>query len=222
MVGRGEEGLFGSQFYVDSLTPEQQEAIALYLNFDMIASPNYFLASMTVTIPTPRVPEPGPAGSAEIEDVFEAFFAAKGVPTKGTDFDGRSDYDAFITVDIPAGGLFTGAEDEKTADDVAKWGGVEGASYDPCYHQACDSFTPVRDGADADLYRQLRSAYRGLIGNINTKALDLNSDAIATAVITFAYDTVIAAGRRIDAGRQDRRRSGRRESRSGRCLIPGK
>jgi hypothetical protein len=93
-----------------------------------------------------------------------------------------------VGVGIPAGGLFTGAEVKKTAADVALWGGVEGAQYDPCYHQACDSFTPERDGADAALYRQLRREYR-LIGNVNTFALDTNADAVATAVATFAYDT---------------------------------
>jgi hypothetical protein len=39
-----------------------------------------------------------------------------------------------------------------------------------------------------DLYRQLRRHYK-LIGNVNTFALDVNSDAVATAVYTFAFDT---------------------------------
>ena len=42
--------------------------------------------------------------------------------------------------------------------------------------------------ADRDLYRQLRLDNR-LIGNISADALDINSDAVADAVITFAMDT---------------------------------
>jgi len=73
-----------------------------------------------------------------------------------TAFDGRSDYDALITAGIPARGLFTGAEDNKTADQVgplrwlATFGG-DTVAYDPCYHQACDSLDPISDGADAGL-----------------------------------------------------------------------
>jgi Zn-dependent M28 family amino/carboxypeptidase len=186
--GAEENNLLGSTHYVDNLTAEQADAIALYLNFDMIASPNYMLAIYDGDDSDATGAGPGPAGSAEIEDVFEAFFASRGLPTKGTDFDGRSDYGPFIAAGIPAGGLFTGAEGAKSAEDAAKWGGVVGEQYDPCYHQGCDSFTPVRDGADADLYSQLRRPNL-LVGNLSTKALDVNADAIATAVATFAYDT---------------------------------
>ena len=44
----------------------------------------------------------------------------------------------------------------------------------------CPLVIPVSD--------QLRADYT-LIGNINVHALDVNSAAIATAVLTFAYDT---------------------------------
>ena len=188
--GAEESGLVGSTFYVANLPQAERDKIALYLNFDMIGSPNYSLGIYDGDNSDAEGAGPGPAGSAEIEDVFEAFFAARGVPTKGTDFTGRSDYGPFIApgVDIPAGGLFTGAEQPKTADDVAKWGGVEGEQYDPCYHQACDSLFPTRANADRDLYRQLRLDNR-LIGNISADALDINSDAVADAVITFAMDT---------------------------------
>ena len=39
--GAEESGLVGSTFYVANLTAAEREAIALYLNFDMIGSPNY-------------------------------------------------------------------------------------------------------------------------------------------------------------------------------------
>jgi Zn-dependent M28 family amino/carboxypeptidase len=186
--GAEEGGSLGSTHYINELTEEQAAQIKLYLNYDMIASPNYVLATFDGDDSDAEGAGPGPLGSAEIEKAFEAFFASRHAPLKGTDFDGRSDYGGFIAIGIPAGGLFTGAEDPKTADDVAKWGGVVGAQLDPCYHQACDSLTPVADGADAELYRQLDRQYP-MVGNLNLRALDINIDAMATVAITYAFDT---------------------------------
>jgi PA domain len=112
--------------------------------------------------------EEGPTGSGRIEDVFKDFFTSQSLASEPTAFDGRSDYDAFINVGIPAGGLFTGAEGVKTAAQAAIYGGVAGASYDPCSHAPCDSLIPVADGADAKLYAQLEAAY-DLVGNINRR-----------------------------------------------------
>ncbi len=39
--GAEEAGLLGSQAYVDGLSQAERDRIALYLNFDMVASPNY-------------------------------------------------------------------------------------------------------------------------------------------------------------------------------------
>ncbi len=44
---------------------------------------------------------------------------------------GRSDYQAFILNGIPAGGLFTGAEVPKTAEQQAIWGGTTGPRTTP-------------------------------------------------------------------------------------------
>ncbi|GAA1033240.1 aminopeptidase PaaP [Virgisporangium ochraceum] len=186
--GAEEAGLVGSNTYVAGLTEAQAAQIKLYLNFDMIASANYTLGVYDGDDSAGAGSGPGPTGSAEIEALFQKFFADRGLPTRASDFTGRSDYGAFIANGIPAGGLFTGAEEPKTADDVAKWGGLEGEQMDPCYHDPCDSFTPVKDGADAEVYRKLDRQYP-LLGNINLRAFDVNADAIATAVITYAFDT---------------------------------
>ena len=190
--GAEEEGLLGSEHYVAKLTDKQQEAIALYLNFDMVASPNYMFGiydgdNSGGTAPPDFIPE----GSAQIEDVFEKFYSKAGEPSQDSEFSGRSDYGPFIAVGIPAGGLFTGAEVPKTANEAAIYGGVAGASYDPCYHQPCDNLTG--EGQDDDLYDLLREDYK-LVGNINKHALDVNSDAIATSVLTFAKDTSTVNG----------------------------
>ncbi len=161
-----EIGLVGSNYYVDNLSFDEQLNIALYLNFDMIASPNagYFIYDGDNSDGVGS--GPGPYGSAQIEAAFANFFDAAGVPTEGTDFNGRSDYGEFILNGIPSGGLFTGAEGMKTADQVAKWGGVAGESYDQCYHQACDN-----------------------LGNLDRVALDRNADAEAFVLATYAIST---------------------------------
>ena len=170
--GAEESGLLGSEHYVSTLTDEQKGDIALYLNFDMIGSPNYFQGvydgdNSSGTDPDGIIPE----GSAQIEDVFEAFYTSRGEPFEDTEFSGRSDYGPFIEVGIPAGGLFTGAEGVKTAEQAAVYGGTAGVAFDSCYHQPCDTIT-----------------------NLNAHALDINSDAVAASVMTFAFDTSTVNG----------------------------
>ena len=74
----------------------------------------------------------------------------------------------------------------KTAAEAVTYGGVAGAAYDPCYHQFCDNLRG--DGRDVALYDALREDYN-LVGNVNTFAFDVNADAVATAVLIFAFDT---------------------------------
>ena len=93
----------------------------------------------------------GPPGSDSIENVFTDYFASKGLASEPTDFDGRSDYGPFIAAGIPAGGLFSGAEGVKTAEQAAAYGGTAGEAYDPCYHQACDDITNLSDDALSEM-----------------------------------------------------------------------
>jgi Zn-dependent M28 family amino/carboxypeptidase len=154
--------------YVNDLVtnaPDELEAIAVYLNFDMVASPNYGLFVYDGDGSAFGIS--GPPGSAEVEALFEDFFADSGVPSEPTAFSGRSDYQAFINNGVAAGGLFTGAEVPKTAEQVAKWGGSE-IAFDPCYHSVCDT-----------------------IDNVSIEALDINSDAIAAVVYTLAQSTAV-------------------------------
>jgi Zn-dependent M28 family amino/carboxypeptidase len=164
--GAEEAGLVGSTAYVNSLSQAEQDKIALYLNFDMVGSPNYVFFIYDGDNSDGVGAPAGPPGSAEIEETFEHFYSSVNEPFKGTDFSGRSDYGPFIAVGIPSGGLFTGAEGIKTAEEAAIWGGTAGQQYDPCYHLACDTYA-----------------------NNNDHALDVNSDAIAFAVLQYAMST---------------------------------
>ncbi|HEU4491503.1 MAG TPA: M20/M25/M40 family metallo-hydrolase [Jiangellales bacterium] len=196
--GAEEAGLVGSQFYVDNLTRQEANDIELYLNFDMIGSPNF--ARFVYDGDGDAFGIKGPSGSDDIEALFAKFFADQGLASEPTAFDGRSDYDAFISAGIPAGGLFTGAEDAKSEEQVPLYGGLatyagSPVSYDPCYHLACDSMDPIADGADAGLYEALNAAYEGaleydgVITNINTVAVEQMADAVAHAVLTYAMST---------------------------------
>ena len=165
--GAEELGLIGSTKYVEKLPFQRQLDIAMYLNFDMIGSPNagYFVYDGNETLG--QGPIPAPPGSAEIEQTFVSFFNDRlKVQTEDTEFDGRSDYEAFILKGIPAGGLFTGAEDIKTQDQADLWGGTAGTAFDPCYHQACDT-----------------------IQNVDRLALERNLKAAAWATGIYGYST---------------------------------
>ncbi len=164
--GAEESGLVGSTYYVNNLSAEEQSKITLYLNFDMIGSPNHVFFVYDGDDSDAVGAGPGPAGSAQIEKTFEAFYNMKGLPFKGTDFSGRSDYGPFIAVGIPSGGLFTGAEGIKTAAEATLWGGTAGQQYDPCYHLACDTYD-----------------------NINLSAYDVNVDAVAFSTLQYAMNT---------------------------------
>ncbi|AKL66163.1 M28 family metallopeptidase [Streptomyces sp. Mg1] len=160
-----ELGLLGSEHYVAQLSARQRKDIALYLNFDMIASPNPVQFVYDGDDSDKTGEGAGPAGSAQIEALINGFLDKKGKPHEGSDFDGRSDYGPFIANGIPAGGTFTGAEGIKTAEQAKRYGGTAGAAYDPNYHGAGDD-----------------------LKNLDLKAFDTNLDVIAHAVGTYAHD----------------------------------
>ena len=162
--GAEESGLLGSTHYVANLSDDDLGKIYANLNFDMLGSPNYvrFVYDGDGSA-TSDPDDAGPNGSAQIESIFNNYFASKGLATVPTAFDGRSAYGPFIDVGIPAGGLFSGAEGIKTPEEAAVFGGTAGAPYDSCYHQACDT-----------------------TNNLSTKALSELGDAVAHSVLTLA------------------------------------
>ncbi|KAK0645054.1 putative leucine aminopeptidase 2 [Lasiodiplodia hormozganensis] len=169
-----EFGLLGAEYYVNQSTPEDLDKIRLYLNFDMIASPNYFLGIYDGDGSAFNLS--GPAGSAEAEALFEGYFASKDLPSQPTEFSGRSDYGPFLDVGVAAGGLFTGAEQIKTEEEAALYGGTAGVAYDENYHRVGDT-----------------------VDNLNLEAFLVNTRAIAHAVATYAdsFDTLPPRTKRL-------------------------
>lgn len=131
----------------------------------MIASPNWQYALYDGD--GSRFNLTGPPGSDNIEHFFQDFFKAKNIATKDSEFNGRSDYGPFIAegVNIPAGGIFTGAEAIKTEEEVALWGGEAGVAYDVNYHLVGDNYN-----------------------NLAFEPFLLNSKAIAASVIKYTMD----------------------------------
>jgi Zn-dependent M28 family amino/carboxypeptidase len=162
--GAEESGLVGSSDYVNGLSAEELDAIAAYIDVHMIGSPNF--VRFVYDGDGSEGGTPGPDGSGAIEQFFEDFYSARGLPFKPLSFDGRSDYAVFLGAGIPAGGLFTGAEVIKTADEAAIFGGTAGEQFDPCYHLACDTFD-----------------------NISLEVLEQNTQATAAAVLQWSMNT---------------------------------
>jgi Zn-dependent M28 family amino/carboxypeptidase len=163
--GAEEAGLVGSTDYVaEQVANGGIEEIEANLNFDMLGSPNFVrFVYDGDTSDTPPPPGGAPDGSPQIERLFTRYFSSQGLVSDPTAFSGRSDYGPFIAEGIPAGGLFSGAEGIKTERQEAIYGGFAGLAYDPCYHQACDTFF-----------------------NLSNTALDQMSDAAAHATWTLA------------------------------------
>ena len=161
---------FGAAQHVAGLTPEELAATALYLNFDVIASPNYVRFVYDGDGSASGLP--GPDGSAAIESVIGSFYAARGLAVEPQSLAILTDHLPFASVGIPVGGIHSGAIGIKTPAEAAVYGGVAGVAYDPCYGLACDTFA-----------------------NVNADLLDLNADIVASSVVTFGMSVAAVNGR---------------------------
>jgi hypothetical protein len=135
----GEElGLLGSRSYVQSLSGRQRSRILGVLNFDMVGSPNFGRIVY--------MGDGAPQGSVRIENAFRAYFGARRLPVEEESLGGASDHAAFANAGIPVGGLFTGADEPKSAELASRFGGKAGTSFDACYHKACDTVANIDFG----------------------------------------------------------------------------
>lgn len=162
--GAEETGLDGSTAYVRGLDGDQLNDIALYLNFDMLGSPNpgYFTYDgdqSAATTPSGDVP----AGSAGIERTLAAYLNEAGVRPADMPLGRATDYNPFRNAGVPIGGATTGASQRKTELQARLWGGRAGVAFDPNYH------TP-----------------RDRIDNVDRHALSIMGPAVAFAVGTYA------------------------------------
>ncbi|TPX16536.1 uncharacterized protein E0L32_003830 [Thyridium curvatum] len=152
-----EEGLLGSDYYVAQLTPGENRKIRLFMDYDMMGSPNFAYQIYDARN------DVNPVGSQELRDLYVDWYKAHGLNYTFIPFDGRSDYDAFIKHGIPGGGIATGAEGIKTKQEQEMFGGVAGEWYDKNYHQIGDD-----------------------VSNVNLTAWEVNTKLVAHSVATYA------------------------------------
>ncbi|KAL2137662.1 hypothetical protein VTI28DRAFT_8620 [Corynascus sepedonium] len=152
-----EEGLLGSDYYVNVLPAEENKKIRLFMDYDMLASPNFAYQVYDARN------DVNPVGSQELRDLYVDWYVQHNLNYTFIPFDGRSDYDGFIRNGIPGGGIATGAEGIKTGQEAVLFGGEAGIPYDVCYHAICDT-----------------------ISNLNLTAWELNTKLVAHSVATYA------------------------------------
>ncbi|GAA2083048.1 M28 family peptidase [Actinomadura alba] len=157
----------GSKYYVANLSSRERADISLYINFEMIAAPNFvrFIMDSDASDQPPGSP-PGPPGSGAVEEVFKQYSSRVGLPFAAHNIAAvGSDHEPFMAAGIPVGGMNGGALGVKTPAEAANFGGQAGQLYDRCYHQTCDT-----------------------LSSLNRQALNENVPIIAWAVGRFATD----------------------------------
>jgi Zn-dependent M28 family amino/carboxypeptidase len=151
--GAEEQGLVGSRHHVDTLSEDERRRVALYINLDMIGSPNFT-----------RFVQGSPAtDSASVavarRELVADFREHKLTVEERIGGPYGSDDISFSKKGIPTVGLYTGASGLKSDAQADVFGGAAGRPYDPCYHRACDT-----------------------IDNINREVLEQNTRALLRAL----------------------------------------
>lgn len=165
--GSEEVGLAGSQAYVRGLDPNALNDIALYLNFDMLASANagYFTYDGDQSAAQATAGAP-PEGSAGIERTLAGYLNLAGVRPADMPIGNTTDYHSFLVAGVPIGGVTTGAGQKKTEVQARLWGGQAGVAFDPGYHSRRDT-----------------------LDRIDRDALAITGPAVAFAVGAYAEST---------------------------------
>ncbi|QDS77006.1 hypothetical protein FKW77_006140 [Venturia effusa] len=195
----GEElGDVGSDKWVVSKSDQDLLKIKAYLNFDMLASPNF--EYQVLDGDGAVFNKPGPAGSASIEKLFIDYLKGRGLNYSFSEVEGPSDFEPFQFVDVPIGGLSTGDDKNKTKEGVEKFGGVEGQKFDPNNHSARDT-----------------------VANLNTTAFLTCTQAVAHAVATYAnsFESIKYPGtkREVTTAEKRKRDAARTARMAGRPVV---
>ncbi|KAJ2802251.1 hypothetical protein H4R20_003349, partial [Coemansia guatemalensis] len=137
--GAEEDGLLGSRHFARVLAhgwrnrwtaPERLglvwSDIALNLNFDMLASPNYIALVHNGSDASGSAR----AGSLQIQRIFENYFSRHKYPYQLGPMRAGSDFVPFLANGIPAGGVYTGSAQVKSIDERREHGGLAHAALD--------------------------------------------------------------------------------------------
>jgi Zn-dependent M28 family amino/carboxypeptidase len=157
--GAEERGLVGSRHHVASLSEDERRQIAVYINLDMVGSPNFarFVRSSGAT-------QEGLAAIVRTELTAD-------LRTHGLPFEERtggrfgSDDASFSQKGIATVGLYTGASGRKPENEAQLFGGEAGRPYDSCYHRACDTTANINREILEQNTRALVHALRAAIAS---------------------------------------------------------
>jgi Zn-dependent M28 family amino/carboxypeptidase len=131
--GAEERGLIGSRHHVGALSEEERRKIGVYINLDMVGSPNFgrFLQ---------RSPDADSVLATSVRQKLVGEFKEHSLPVEER-AGGRTGTDdaAFFQKGIPTVGLHTGSGAAKSQAQAELFGGTAGKPFDACYHQACDT-----------------------------------------------------------------------------------
>ena len=162
----GEEtGLFGSAAYANSLTAGDLTATEAYLNFDMLGSSN----GIRVLYLEPNAQKP--TDEAAIAALFGEALDLEGLAREPEAIGAASDHFPIQQAGIPIGGLYSGANELKTAEQSVKYGGTAGAPDDACYHLACDTTANI----NATLLGELARAAAWVVGRLASGEVALDA-----------------------------------------------
>ena len=161
----GEEiGLLGSTSWVGRSGAPPLSSIAVYLNLDMLGSPNggrFVYDGATTT---------RPAQSGVVSQLFVRALEEKGLVWQSVSV-GSSDNVPFDQFGVPTSGLFSGANEIKSAGQAELFGGTGDAPADACFHLACDTTANI----DRQLLGELARAAGWVVGALASGEVDLGS-----------------------------------------------
>ena len=161
----GEEiGLLGSTAWVGRSGAPPLSSIAVYLNLDMLGSPNggrFVYDGATTT---------RPAQSGMVSQLFVRTLEDQGLVWQSVSV-GSSDNVPFDQFGVPTSGLFSGANEIKTAGQAELFGGTGDAPADACFHLACDTTANI----DRQLLSELARAAGWVVGALASGEVDLGS-----------------------------------------------
>ena len=185
--GGEESGLLGSTFYVAQLTARRARTSRLYLNFDMIASPNYTFGiydgdnSGGTAAPgfiPPARRRSRISSSASSRPAASRSRTRSSPAGRTTARSSREGSPPAACSPAPRCRRRRRRRRSGVASPGHSWTRATTSSATTC---AATARTPRCSPSSREDYE--------LVGNVNVHALDVNSDAIAASVLTFAYDT---------------------------------
>ena len=161
----GEEiGLLGSTAWVGRYGAPSLSSIAVYLNLDMLGSPNggRFVYDGAATT--------RPAQSGIVSQLFVRALEEERLVWQSVSV-GSSDNVPFDQFGVPTSGLFSGANEIKSGTQAELFGGTGDAPADACFHLACDTTANI----DRQLLGELARTAGWVVGALASGEVDLGS-----------------------------------------------